>query len=62
MKKKNFLLGIAEIGAGIVLASPADELLLTTGTAGVGGLALPAQLPITAIAGIALVYDGIKRL
>lgn len=49
--KKNFLLGLAEIGAGIFLAAPFEDVV----TAG-------ASIPITAVAGVALVYDGIKRL
>jgi len=55
MKKKNFLLGAAEIGVGLLLASPVDELLTL-------GIIAPAQAPITFVAGAALVYDGIKRL
>jgi hypothetical protein len=49
--KKNLLLGLAEIGAGVLIALPFEDTL----TAG-------ATLPITTIAGVALVYDGIKRL
>lgn len=49
--KQNFLLGIAEIGAGILLALPFEDTLTAY-----------ASTPITAIAGAALVYDGIKRL
>lgn len=51
MSKKNFLLGIAEIGAGILIALPFEDVA-TAGT----------TIPITAVAGVALVYDGIKRL
>lgn len=53
--KKNFILGLAEIAAGVLIASPADEALLA-------GTLAPAQLPVTFIAGAALVYDGLNRL
>ena len=59
---KNFMLGALEIGVGLFLASPADEALVTAGTGGVGAAAAPAQLPLTAIIGAALCYDGLKRL
>jgi len=51
MKKKNLLLGFAEIAAGILIALPFEDVVT-------GG----STIPITGIAGAALVYDGIKRL
>lgn len=51
MTQKNFLLGIIEIGAGILIALPFEDIA-TGGT----------TAPITAIAGAGLVYDGLKRL
>jgi len=49
--KKNFLLGAAEIGAGILMILPFEDAV----TAG-------ASTPLTALIGAALAYDGIKRL
>ena len=57
------LLPLAEIGIGLFLASPADELVSTTLSGGT--LALPAlavQGPATGVIGLALMYDGLRRL
>jgi len=50
--KKNLLLGVAEMGIGILLALPGPEDVATAGV----------SLPFTAIAGAALFYDGMKRI
>ena len=49
---------MAEVGLGLFLIGPGDELLLTTGTGGTGAAAAPAQLPISALLGAAMVAHG----
>jgi len=49
--KKNLLLGVAEMGAGILLALPFEDIPAAGATA-----------PFTFIAGAALFYDGLKRI
>lgn len=49
--KKNFLLGLAEMGTGIVLALPFEDIPAGGTTA-----------PFTLLAGMALFYDGLRRI
>lgn len=60
--KKNLFLGAAEIVAGVLLMSPADEAVVTAGTWGAGATIAPVQLIGTGIAGLYLLQDGLKRL
>lgn len=62
MAKKNLLIGLAELGVGIFLLSPADELAIGAGTGGLSLISAPAQLAGTGIIGIALIYDALKRI
>lgn len=48
------LTGLAEVGLGLLLISPADEIAI-------GGTLAPVQGPVTAIIGAYLVYDGLQR-
>jgi len=60
--KKNFWLGAVEIGAGVLLASPADEAGAAILSGGVTAPAAIAQLPVTAAVGALLIFDGLRRI
>lgn len=50
-KNYNWLIGVAEIGAGLLILPPSPEDIPTAG----------ATIPLTGMAGLALIYDGLKR-
>jgi len=58
----NTIIGAGEIILGVLLATPADEAVVTGGTAGIGGLLAPIQFPMTIAIGGLLAYDGLKRV
>jgi hypothetical protein len=58
----NTLIGVGEIIFGVLLATPADEVAVAGGTAGIGGLLAPIQVPLTLGIGGLLAYDGLKRI
>jgi hypothetical protein len=62
MAKKNFWLGAGEIGLGLLLIGPADEMLTTALSAGTGAALAPIQVPTSAAIGALLCLDGINRL
>ena len=64
-KQINFIdvgVGVGMIGVGLFFASPADEAVFTVGTGGVGAVASPVQVPITAGFGLALAYAGLTKV
>lgn len=51
-------IGAAMMGLGGLLASPADEVIVTAATGGAGAVAAPVQAPATGALGLALVAGG----
>ncbi len=62
MPKKNLFIGLGEIAIGAILISPADEIATAIGSGGTSLLVAPQQLAGTAVIGLVLLYDGIKRI
>ena len=58
----NKLIGILEIGIGIFLASPADEVATVVATKGLSLPVAKGQLAGTALLGSLLILDGTRRL
>jgi hypothetical protein len=60
--KKGWYIGVIEAVIGGILVSPIDEAIVVGGTGGSGIIGTPIQAPATALIGLALVYDGLKRI
>lgn len=53
---------VAEILAGLILISPADEVAVTVASAGINLPSIASQGAGTAVLGTVLVGDGVRRL
>ena len=59
MKK---LWAAAEVGLGLFLITPIDEVAVAAATAGASLPSSPIQGPASAVIGLALVSDGMRRI
>lgn len=59
MKK---LWAAAEVGLGLFLISPFDEVAVAAATAGASLPSSPIQGPASAVIGAGLIADGVRRL
>jgi len=59
---RSLLIGLGEIGLGLLLIGPTDEIATTILSGGTGLAAVPIQAPASAAVGALLCLDGIKKL